>query len=327
MRAKGLQARPINDGDRDRFDRFAADHGGVFDSVAWGDCVSPNLVRIGLFDRGDALRGGFCADVQRRFGLTILRNPPFTRQIGPFFEYRASNAAARLTERRAVVEAMANYLASAHAAVVSLSLSPSVTDTLPFYWRGFKVVPHYTFRLDLTQNLRTLAADMSAERRNDIRKAERDGITTREVDDSHVLRGLVVATFDRQGTSFPREAMDRILSAFSPGGAQSYCIVASDAGRAHAAAYVVHDQETAYYLMGGYSAEQPHHGAGALALNHAIRRAQETGLRVFDFEGSMRPSIERFFRGFGGELVPVFGIHRAWIPIEILLKGKYRNRF
>jgi len=50
-------------------------------------------------------------------------------------------------------------------------------------------------------------------------------------------------------------------------------------------------------------------------------------MRVFDFEGSNVPSIERYFRGFGGTLTPYIGVHKAWLPVEMALKLRYRNLF
>lgn len=97
--------------------------------------------------------------------------------------------------------------------------------------------------------------------------------------------------------------------------------------RAIACTFMVHDRRTAYYLLGGYDAEDRHHGAGALAILTSIEEAQRRGLAVFDFEGSMIPAIERFFRGFGGELVHYFTVNRAWLPFEILLKWRKRSPF
>jgi hypothetical protein len=134
-------------------------------------------------------------------------------------------------------------------------------------------------------------------------------------------------TFTRQDMSISLANMDCIFSGFPPE-KNSYCFLSSTNGHPVAGVYIVHDAHTAYYLMGGYS-KNAHHGAGALAMWHAILKAKEMGLEVFDFEGSIIPAIERYFRGFGGKLTPIFSIHKAWLPIEIGLKmiPKYRSRF
>jgi lipid II:glycine glycyltransferase (peptidoglycan interpeptide bridge formation enzyme) len=220
---------------------------------------------------------------------------------------------------------MAEYLASSGAAVVSLGLSLGITDALPFYWRGWKVVPHYTYRTDLDQGEDRILAGMSTERRKNLRKSAVDGISVAEETDMKPMRVLIEQTFARQSKAFSLASADLIFSAFPPG-EQSYCMVASADGRPMAGVYVVHDGRTAYYLMGGY-AEGAHHGAGALAMWHAILKAKELGLEVFDFEGSVIPPIERYFRGFGGQLTPILSVHKAWLPLEMALKFYRRQWF
>lgn len=327
MAKKGFYAAPVDASQLAEWDRLAAAHGCLFDSVRWTRLFEPRIRRVGLFDAGGALRGGFCVWEQRKLGLRILRNPPFTPHIGPFFEYRASNAAARTNEERDVMEAMAAWLESQRAAVISLGLALNAKDCLPFYWCGFKVVPHWTYLIGVAGEPETLLAAMSADRRNEIRKAERDGVCVESVGDTKALRSLVHDTFARKKKSFPDRVVDTLFAEFSPG-RNSFCLVSCNEGAPVASVYVVHDEHAAYYLMGGY-ADGAHHGAGALAMWHAILKAKELGLQVFDFEGSVIPPIERYFRGFGGTLTPVFSVHKAWLPIEMLLGAipKYRNRF
>ena len=103
-------------------------------------------------------------------------------------------------------------------------------------------------------------------------------------------------------------------------------LVAREHGIPVAGVCIIHGHETAYYVLGGYR-EGAHHGAGALAVHCAIVEAHALGLEIFDFEGSSVPSVEKFFRGFGGVLSPSFSVHRAALPIEIALKARFRNRF
>ena len=322
-----LTARLLGAGELEAYSKLASEHGCIFDTVKWTGLLEPGLLRFGIYDSGDNLRGGFCLFEQRRFGLKVLRNPPFTPQSGPFFEKRATNPAAKVNEQRGIVEVMAEQLARSGAAVTSLGLSLAVSDCLPFYWRGYKVTPHYTYRLHLHHTAEEILAGMSPERRKNIAKAQRDGLEATEVEGTFELRELICETFNRQSKAFPRQTMDKILASFPPG-SNSFAYLTKQGGKPVAGIYVIHDSRTAYYLLGGYAYEA-HHGAGALAMWRAILKARELGLEVFDFEGSTIPPIERYFRGFGGVLTPVFNVHKAWLPIEMALKlrGRYRNRF
>lgn len=328
MSAKPLMVRPLESGDRAAWDELAARHGSIFDGLRWTELFGASLRRLGIYDAGGALRGGFCVWEQRTFGLRIWRNPPYTPAIGPFFEPRASNPAARTDEQRAVVEAMAEHLSGSAAAVTSLALSVGISDGLPFYWRGWKVVPHYTYRIDLTQSEEVLLAAMSAQQRNPINKARKDGVCVEETADAVDLRALVLKTFSRQDKAFSPRVMNLVLNAYPPG-KNSACFISRHQGLPIAGAYIVHDDRTAYNLMTGYDDAHAHNGAGPLAMWHAILKAKAMGLKVFDFEGSVVPPIERYFRGFGGQLTPLFTVNKAWLPVELGLKllPRHRNRF
>lgn len=319
-------ARKLDASDQAEWDRLASSYGTVFDSIKWTRMFEPRLQRVGLFDGGDNLRGGFCIYEQRRFGLRILRNPPFTPQIGPFYESRATNPAARTDEQRAVVEAMADYVDTAGAAVVSMGLSLGIDDCLPFCWRDYKVVPRYTYRITLQgRSQDEIWKAMSNDRRKNVRRAKKDGLLVEELQETNDIARLVDNTFARQKKSFPRNAMRQLLTSF-PKGEKAFGFVSKRGKKPIGGVYVIHDEKTAYYLLGGYKSDS-HHGAGALAMVSAIERARELGLEVFDFEGSVIPPIEKYFRGFGGALTPAFTVNKAFLPLEMGLKLKKRRLF
>jgi lipid II:glycine glycyltransferase (peptidoglycan interpeptide bridge formation enzyme) len=228
------------------------------------------------------------------------------------------NPAARTNEERAVMEAMADFFAKSGAAMISVGLTKAINDCLPFFWRGFKVIPRYTYQIDLRLSEAEVLAAMSVERRNDIRKAERDRISVYEASGTKEIRSLVMETHSRKSKGLRLNEMESILLTFPPG-LGSFCLLAEGKTGVQSGVFVVHDNESAFYLLGGYS-KGAHHGAGALAMFRAIQKAKEMGLQVFDFEGSVIPPIEKYFRGFGGRLTPVFSVHKAWLPVEVGLK-------
>ena len=65
----------------------------------------------------------------------------------------------------------------------------------------------------------------------------------------------------------------------------------------------------AYYVFGGVKREEKNNSLGPAALFNAILFAKQNDRTVFDFEGSMIPEIERYFRQFGGELVAQYSIN------------------
>jgi hypothetical protein len=200
MARRGFEVRDLPVGDLDQYDRLAREHGSVFNTVAWTGLFGDRLARYGIYDAGDSLRGGFCLFREKRFGLTVLRDPPFTPTIGPFFECRAQHPVARLEEWRDVLTAAAEFLEHLHPSMISLSLARTINDCLPFYWREYKVVPSYTYLLRLDQTDDDLLGAMSVARRNDIRKALRDDLMAERTCDYSAITALAVSTFARQGS-------------------------------------------------------------------------------------------------------------------------------
>ena len=50
-----------------------------------------------------------------------------------------------------------------------------------------------------------------------------------------------------------------------------------------------------------------------------LKKPKENKSKVFDFEGSMIPQIEKYFRGFGGELTPYFVLQKNnWMGSTML---------
>ena len=321
-----MKIRELNSSERPAFDELACRHGTLFHRLDWLALFGDRMQALGLFDDGGGLVGGLALYRERRWGLAILRRAPFTPSCGPFLEVKSRNPVAMLEERRKALECLAEYLDAARPAICMLPLDRSVTDALPFFWRGYKVIPQYTYLLDLAVPADQLRKNMSPDRRNDVSKAARDGLTVRLAANMGEVRDLVLATFDRQEKFVDQECLEGILGRYA-NPANSFAYVACRDNVPIATCFVVHDGKTGYYLLGGYRAQDRHHGAGALAVWEAIRHAQGIGLQTFDFEGSVIPPIERFFRGFGGRLTPYFTVNKAWRLLELGLKFRRRGFF
>ncbi|MDS4068154.1 MAG: GNAT family N-acetyltransferase [Candidatus Competibacter sp.] len=321
-----MKIRPLNASELPAYDALARRHGTLFNTTEWLALFGDQMQALGIFDNGDNLVGGLSLYRERRWGLKIIRRAPFTPTCGPFLEVKARNPVAIIEERRKALDCLIDYIEEETPALCMLSLDRNITDALPCFWRGYKIIPNYTYLLDLTASLDQIYKNMSPTRRNDMTKATRDGLIVRQISDFDSVRDLVLATFDRQRKFVDRACLEAILFRYAHP-ANSFAFSADQGDDPIAACFVVHDAETAYYLLGGYSEEKRHHGAGALALFEAIKYAQQLGLKRFDFEGSVIPAIERYFRGFGGKLTLYLTVNKGWLPIEVALKFIKRNIF
>jgi Acetyltransferase (GNAT) domain len=213
-----------------------------------------------------------------------------------------------LTQHRNITYALAKHVRDQFVSVES-GMSPGVVDVQPFISAGYAIGLRYTYCFDLS-DLDAVWKNMTDKRRNDIRKAERDGITVDDKASIDEVVSVVTGTFKRQGRVIRFDDVlarrDEVLRRYN----QCRCFVARDrAGEPVAGVYMVWDSKCAYYEFGGYGLSMLHRGGGALALWEAIRYAGgKAGVGKFDLLAAGMTTAERFMRDFGGTLTLAFSV-------------------
>lgn len=298
----------------------------VFLSEKWLAIYDKGLEAYGIFNGGNEMIGGFSLYRQKRSGITYYRNPMYMSTINLFFENKSTNKAKILSENKKVMKALSNFLSDLSYGVLSIYLPENHIDMQHFYWQGFKVVPNYTYHIDLSKSETEIQKNYSTERRNDIKKAIKDEVTVELSNDLSLIKQMVSNTFSRKEKGFDEDMIDRILFDFA-NNQNSFAYVSFQNKKAIAASFCIYDQDKAYYLLGGYDSKNKHQGAGALAVDAAIKHSKQLKIKTFDFEGSMLPEVEKYFRGFGGDLIPYYSINKAKLPLEMALKLINRSQF
>jgi hypothetical protein len=289
----------------------------VFDEPWWLEALAPGSWSATEISSGGRVVARLPFVRRRRYGLTVLTQPGLTQSLGPWLEpvegkyvHRLELEKERLT---ALIDAMPNF------DLFQQSFSTAITNWLPFYWKGFAATIRYTYRLDDLTDPDAIWHGFAESTRRQIRKAQKQ-VVVRDDLPLDVLVELNAATLHRHGVPDPPDErlIRRLDAAATEHGARSLLAAVGGGGELHAAIYIVFDQRTAYYLLGGRSPEFAASGAASLLLWEAIQRARQTSL-AFDFEGSMVESIERFFRSFGARQVPYFRVWKARGPARLLL--------
>jgi len=309
-----------------KYDRLSVLYGSVFTTLQWVELFGKDIKNYGIYDAGDNLIGGFFIFTEKKYGFSVYCNPPLTPSIGPFFKNDSINPVRAMDKCKQIISLIAEFIDRTNYSVVSLSFDRNIIDMQPFAWRDYKVTPQYTYIIQLALPVEDIWKRMSNERRNDITRGLKDGLIVKQTDDHKIIKSLVIQTFSRQNKTIDDFYINKILFDFANTG-NSFAFVTFANGNPIACTFCVYDNNTAYYILGGYNSENKHHGAGALCVWEAIQYAKNLGLAYFDFEGSMVPAIERYFRGFGGELVPYYRVNKAKLPLEIALKFFKRQFF
>ncbi|MDH6359066.1 GNAT family N-acetyltransferase [Parabacteroides sp. PF5-9] len=258
----------------------------------------------------------------------VVSMPWFTQTMGPWFapETEDTKYATGLGRRQQLckvfIEALKAY------PYFFQQFHYTVTDWLPFYWAGFQQTTRYTYLLNDLSDPDRLWGEMSQQTRRNITKArEKYHITVRKGVPVEDFLKINQQSFERQQiTSLPNKEILTSLITTTRERQQGDIWGGYDAeGRLHAAVFMVWQESTAYYIAGGGDSVLRGSGAHSLVMWECIRYASQVSGR-FDFEGSMLPGVERFFREFGGIQTPYFAItkgklsllHKGWLKLKRL---------
>lgn len=310
-----FEIRPLQESEFPLWDGFVetSDEGALFHQSLWLKATGRKFLIYGYHKGGELFAGLPVVCHSKTVGM-----PPLTPYLGVVFKKRDTKYVNRISEEKEISQELARRLKQDFARVY-FQFPPGNRDLQPFIWEGFMPGLRYTYVIDLSAGTEDIWQSMNDKRRNDIRKAEADGIEVIPCDDFEQVYNLVEKTFIRQEKTVTfREAACRYNEALKEARQCQGFLARNKQGEPMAAAYIAWDSRRSYYLLGGYDPEQSHHGASALAMWTAIKFAKEKlGLKEFDFEGSMVPPIEMFFRKFGGALTPYYTV--SWRPSRLRL--------
>ncbi len=299
-----FEVRPLTEDEWSLWDDFVDEspQGTVFHKSFWLKASGRSFVIYGCF-RGKELYAGICLSYRVRFGIRVAQRPVLTPYSGVLFKEQDAKYVNKLTLEKEASQKIAQRLKSDFH-VVHFGFTPGPVDLHPFIWEGFSPNLTFTYIIQLDKSLGDIWKAMEEKTRRNVRRAEKDGIVIVRSDDFNQTINLVEKTLARQSMKlsikFIAISYDGVLAERSQ--CKSFLAKNKD-GDYIAAVYIVWDNRRSYYLLGGYDSEKSHYGASTLALWKAIEfTKQELGLEEFDFEGAMIPQIERFFRGFGGQL-------------------------
>jgi len=321
MLIKELQNNNLNE-----YNKMANEYGSVFNKTEWLNVFSERLKLYGIFDKGTNLIGGFFIYKTQKWFINLIITPPFTPNIGLFYKNESKNPSRFLSKEKEVVSLVADFFNNQKLNITSFNLPKNINDTQPFYWNNFKSIVQYTYIIDLKKSQEDIYSTFSSQRKKSIRKAISENIVVKKADDFSIIEDLALKTFSRQKIKIDTQVLKRILYDFSSEN-NAFAFICYDGRYPISCVYCVYDKKTAYYLLGGYDEQKKHHGAGPLAMWHAIQYSKKLEIEYFDFEGSMQPQIERYLRAFGGSLIPFYRINKASLFIEQVLKISKRSLF
>ena len=302
-----------------------ADCSSVFHEPWWLDATAPGKWREISIEDGGRCVARFPFVDRRILSLRLLVSPPLCPRLGPLITLDSPRTESVNRRVDHLVHGLIDQLPPAD--LFRAVLRPQVASWVPFHQRGFRVDPQLSYVIDDLSDLDRVWSGIAGHTRRVIRRAK-EALRVERDTDARRLGVMSTSTFARQGLGlpYPAEVLDRTVQEMSARGCGTVLTALDESDRVHASAICVWDRDRAWYLGGGGDTTLRSSGAGSLLLWELIRESSRH-VGQFDFEGSMVPSIGKYFRNFGGRRETCYLVTRTsrrFAPVWALRQARRR---
>jgi hypothetical protein len=241
-----------------------------------------------------------------RYGFSVIQPPLLTQYLGVHFHYPKQKHF-KLTSVYAFEKKVIGDLAAQlpRVAMTKIVMPPTMRNNLSWQWLGYKESVQYTYRIPTGPDIASLRSAYKNTVRTNMIKAQ-EHVVIRESEDPDLLFDLLNSVFRRKllpnpyTRSYIRNMFFR-LRQMQAGTLLVAYDIATDAP--HSALLLASDATEMHGVLTGQDAQYKNSCSLFLLYDRMIELAQKEG-KILDMNGSMQPSIEHFFRSFGGECTP-----------------------
>ena len=235
-------------------------------------------------------------------GLKLLKQPQLTPFLGPWFEC-PNNTVFKYGKYDELISKAFDMLPKHH--LINQCFGRELDNYFILNLKKINYETLHTYILPVMDE-KELLGNYSRSLKRDIKYARASNITVTLENNFNVLNNLSNLTFKSKLNKRPYDE-NYLKNLYTEANLRKRCklyISRNIKQEPCACALILTDNISSYYLVGGQNRniEGGQHSM-KLVLHNAILDSFSSN-KKFDFEGSMNPSIENFFRSFGGKRVP-----------------------
>jgi hypothetical protein len=252
----------------------------------------------GLFQNDHSCFGFWYMFHYTKWGIRFCITPPGFPNIGLNFINASEKNSTRIGTHNDIFELIANTIHQSSPDYTELTFPTEFQDMQALVWSKFTITPKYTYHLNLKQDTSALLSEMSSELRRSIQNFNYDTVHIRQNDNVAEVNSLL-AYYSKQKRlklSTPQSiALMDIYRQFNTG----VLYTAYTNSKLIAFAFFKTELDKAQYVFGAHVTD----GIKGIVPNvfwKAITDFKALNFSILDFEGSMIPEVERFYRKFGG---------------------------
>lgn len=281
------------------------------------------LVLLGCYEH-EELIGGCPLYLSRPYHvLQVASSKAVSTPYGGILISPIERAKQRAREMHAnrVITAILNHIARQRFDYVDLVNSPGLQDIRAFTQQGWNPTVYYTYILPLEDDiLKSTSKDV----RQNIRKAQRQGIHSGRRFDPGILWDLLVRTFAKQGKEplLSRKHLEGLLELIKEKGIGEMQVASTPTGEVIAAEVIVWDAKMAHSWLAVASPEHLSTGAASLLCYDDCCSLQERDHGMINLMAGNIPHLSSFISGFNPRLVPYYGADYPRLRYRIVKRLK-----
>ncbi|MFK7978670.1 MAG: GNAT family N-acetyltransferase [Saprospiraceae bacterium] len=243
-------------------------------------------------------------------GRGNFANPYLCKYLGVYYASFVGTPYNQETKRRKVTNLLLTEITQKP--TFNYFFHPRFTTYFSFYLKNYESRLRYSYWINLQdQPLAQITANFHSKLRSEIKIAQAQSFSIVNDVSVNVFTQICQKTFLQKGHKFPftipflnnycQQLLDR--KALQLNG------IKDEKGRVMAVVGILITPQTNTLILSGFDKQLIQRGANEYLVYHCIQQAKKQA-DFFDFEGSMIPVIEAFYRKFGGEFRPYLNIYK-----------------
>ena len=271
----------------------------LFNQDWWLDAVcDKGRWDVALVEKNDEIIAAMPYYIKKSFIFTAITLPTLTQTMGPYIKYpKGQKYATSLSWDKKIMDELIEQLPKVD--IFTQSFNYSITNLLPFYWRGYQLSIGYTYIIDELSNLEELFSDFSSSTRKEIKNAKKNGIEVIDSEDIETFYKINQITYKKQGIKMPY-SLDFLKNLYQRGKEHNAVVMkfALKDDVVYSVRLYFYDEQRLYAVVGSSNRDIKLYGSEHLLDWEMIQFASRKSL-IFDFKGSMIERIESRMRSFG----------------------------
>ncbi|GLR18887.1 hypothetical protein [Portibacter lacus] len=267
------------------------------------------------YDKEEKIVGAWPYHFSKRKGFSFIQMPPYTPSLGPIINFPDHLNSPYKTNSFYFSQLRELAAQLPNAGYININFPIDGQSWYPLYELGYKQTTRYSYIIDHKLGLDKITSNLKPKLRNVVLKevGEFEIRTNEKLEEFVRMLGDTLAGNNAGQFFYPTNINELITVAINKGVGKVLGYY-NQQGEMIAGIFIIEDVKKTYCLFTAKNEEGKKEEAVSKLIWEGIKESVEKG-KDFDFEGSMLPGVEKFFRTFGGEQVAYHQISKISNPI------------